>query len=133
MVTSTVRQEIEQRDREFEAAFNRGDSDAVAALYTEDATLMPPDADIISGRPSIAEFWVGARAMGIRSASLQIHDVQAAGDTAYEIGTATLTIQPPDGAATTATVKYVVVWKRDASGWRLAVDIWNNMAPAASG
>jgi uncharacterized protein (TIGR02246 family) len=130
MVTSMVRQEIEQRDREFEAAFNRGDTNAVAALYTEDATLMPPDAGIISGRPSIAEFWSGARASGIRSVSLQIHDVQAAGDSAYEIGTATLNIQPPDGVASTATVKYVVVWKRLAAGWHLAVDIWNNMAPA---
>jgi uncharacterized protein (TIGR02246 family) len=130
MVTSTVRQEIEQRDREFEAAFNRGDTNAVAALYTQDATLMPPDADIISGRTSIAEFWAGARAMGIRSVSLQIHDVQTAGDTAYEIGTATLDIQPAGGAGSTARVKYVVVWKRLAAGWHLAVDIWNSMAPA---
>src|SRR5262245_2885294 len=118
MVTSTVRQAIEQRDREFEAAFDRGDIDAVAALYTPDATVMPPDADIISGRTSIAEFWSAARASGIRSVSLQIHDVQAAGDTAYEIGTATLTMQSDGGASGSAAVKYVVVWKHDAEGWR---------------
>jgi uncharacterized protein (TIGR02246 family) len=130
MVTSTVRQEIEQRNREFEGAFSLGDMNAVAALYTPEAVVMPPDAGIISGRPGIAEFWAAARAGGIRSVSLQIHDVQEAGETAYEIGTATLDMQPASGAATTATVKYVVVWKHDAEGWRLAVDIWNSMAAA---
>jgi ketosteroid isomerase-like protein len=34
----------------FEQAFNRGDAAAVAALYTENATLLPPGADLMTGR-----------------------------------------------------------------------------------
>ena len=42
-------------------------------------------------------------------------------------GAATLKIQTESGPLTTDTVKYVVVWKRRASGpWQLAADIWNS-------
>lgn len=132
--TMNVRQEIEQRVREFEAAFNRGDMAALAALYTEDAKLMPPDADVITGRQGIQQFWQGARDMGIRQATLQVREVQSSGDLAYEVGAAMLQIQPEGGQAAAMTVKYLVVWKRQADGaWQLAVDIWNSNAPQPAG
>lgn len=43
---TTLQQEIEQRNRQFSAAFKRGDMAALAALYTEDARLMPPRSDV---------------------------------------------------------------------------------------
>ena len=42
--------EIAEAHRRLEPAFNRGDAAAVAALYTEDATLLPPGADMLTGR-----------------------------------------------------------------------------------
>ena len=55
-MAEAVRREIEQRVREFEAAYNRGDMAALAALYAEDAALMPPDRGTITGRPAIQRF-----------------------------------------------------------------------------
>ena len=69
--------------------------------------------------------------MGVREVDLRTQDVESSGDLAYEIGSATLKIQPEGGSPTTDTVKYVVVWKRRAEGsWQLAVDIWNSNTQA---
>jgi uncharacterized protein (TIGR02246 family) len=123
----SVRQEIEQRNQEFVAAFNRGDAAGVAAGYAEDAKVLPPGGAMVSGRQAIQQFWQGVMGMGVREVDLQTQEAQAGGDLAYEIGSATLKIQPEGGSATTDTVKYVVVWKRQPGGtWQLAVDIWNN-------
>jgi len=126
VVAGTVRQEIERRVGEFVAAFNRGDMAALAGLYTEDAKLLPPDSAMMTGRSAIQQFWQGARDMGVREVDLRVQEVEQGGDLASEIGLATLMIQPEGGQATTDTVKYVVVWKRQRGGpWQLAVDIWN--------
>jgi uncharacterized protein (TIGR02246 family) len=122
----TVRQEIEQRNREFVAAFNRGDAAGVAAMYVEDARVLPPGGAMASGRQAIQQFWQSVMGMGVREVDLRTQEVESSGDLAYEIGAATLAIQPESGSPTTDTVKYVVVWKRRAGGaWQLAVDIWN--------
>ena len=117
-----TRQEIEQRVREFEAAFNRRDAAALAAMYTEDARLLPPGSEMASGRPAIQQFWQGAFDMGVSGGELRPQQIEARDDLAYEMSTATLRM----GDAGTQAVKYVVVWKRQTGGaWQLAVDIWN--------
>jgi uncharacterized protein (TIGR02246 family) len=127
----TVRQEIEARNREFMAAFNRGDAAGVAAGYTEDGQVLPPGAPAMSGRQAIEQFWQSVMGMGVREVELRTEHAEAAGDLAYEVGSAVLTVQPEGGAAATDTVKYVVVWKRQAGGpWQLAVDIWNGNTSA---
>ena len=117
-----VWREIEQRVREFEAAFNRKDAAALAAMYTEDARLLPPGGEMVSGREAIRQFWQGAFDMGVAGGGLRPQQVEARDDLAYEQSAATLRMQ--DGSE--QEVKYVVVWKRQAGGaWQMAVDIWN--------
>ena len=122
-----VRQEIEQRVREFEASFNRGDMVALAALYAEDATLLPPDSGAITGRQGIEQFWRTVRDSGVVRVALHTQQVEASGDLAAEVATADLSAASGTGQTSTIPVKYVVVWKRQAGGpWQLAVDIWNS-------
>jgi uncharacterized protein (TIGR02246 family) len=122
---------IEAANAKFSEAFERGDAAAVAALYTQDAMAFPPDGEIIKGRQAIGEFWKATHASGVKSAKLTTLDVGTAGDVAYEAGKVSLTIEPPGKPATTASAKYVVVWKRQSDGsWQLHRDIWNTL-PAA--
>ena len=44
------------------AAFNRGDADACAAAYTEDATMKAEPVAEVSGRDAIRDFWQGVLA-----------------------------------------------------------------------
>ncbi len=104
-MAEAVREEIEQRVREFEAAFNGGDMAALAALYAEDATLLPPDSDAISGRPGIERFWQGVRDAGVARIAMHPQRVEASGDLAAEVSTADLTVGSGDGQASTVPVK----------------------------
>jgi uncharacterized protein (TIGR02246 family) len=47
-----------------EQALNHKDAAAVASLYTQDATVMPPNAAAIKGRAAIESFWKQASSRG---------------------------------------------------------------------
>ena len=105
------------------AAFNKGDASAVAAMYTEDAFVLPPGAEMVKGRAAIEAFWrQAAQQMG--DAKLTTVDVlPLAPRAAREIGTVSLKSksQPPQEI----TAKYAVVWRKVGGKWKLATDIWN--------
>jgi len=123
-----VRAAIEAGNIKFGEAVRKGDAAAIAALYSEDATVLPPDSAMIKGRQAIQASWNRSLQMGIKDAVLTTVEVSGAGDYAYEIGKVLLTIQPAGQAALQQTAKYVVVWKKAASGsWQLHVDIWNSL------
>ena len=103
--------------------FNKGDAGAVAALYTEDAYVLPPGSAMVKGRTAIEAFWRQA-AQQMSDAKLTTIDVLPLGrSAAREIGTVTLKTksQPPQEVV----AKYVVVWRKVGRDWKLATDIWN--------
>lgn len=123
-----ARAAIEAANSRFSEAFARGDAKALAALYTSDAIVFPPDSETIRGNEAIGTFWKTTRDGGVRSATLTTTDVGRSGDLAYEAGTVSLTIQPAGAEPKTVTDKYVVVWKRQSDGaWKLHRDIWNSL------
>jgi len=114
---------IEKLNAEWVAAFNKGDAAAVAALYTEDAYVLPPGSAMVKGRAAIEAFWRQA-AQQMSDAKLTTVDVLPLGrSAAREIGTVTLKTksQPPQEVVG----KYVVVWRKIGRDWKLATDIWN--------
>lgn len=123
---ANVIDEIRAANRSFMDLFKQADAAGVAALYTHDARLLPPDSPMMTGTDAIRSFWQGAMNMGIREASLETVAVEGGDSLAYEIGTYTLTIQPEGGQKKTAAGKYVVVWKSEGGKWKLHVDIWNS-------
>ena len=74
-----ARESIESSNRAFAAAFVRGDAQAVADLYTEDAELLPPGADAVVGRTAIAAFWKGAIDAGVKDLVLTTMQLESAG------------------------------------------------------
>jgi uncharacterized protein (TIGR02246 family) len=130
MDVAAVRQTIEAGNAKFVEAFNRGDAAGVAALYTDDATLLPPNSEMVQGREGVQNFWNGGFQMGLKEVALTTVNVGGSGDTAYEIGKYTLKIQPTGQEAMSDSGKYLVVWKRQAdSAWKLHADIWNSSMP----
>jgi uncharacterized protein (TIGR02246 family) len=125
-----VRDAITSAIETFTGAFRQGDAAAIAAWYSKDATLLPPDNPSMKGRDAIQAFWQGAMSMGVREAKLETLEVETRGDLAYEVGRFEMTVQPQDGERAGLTGKYVVVWKLGEDGWRMHVDIWNGDRPA---
>jgi ketosteroid isomerase-like protein len=124
MDISSVRKAVEEGNRKLGSALERKSYGEIAALYTDDAKVLPPDAPIVSGKDAIASFWQEAAiSLGLLGATLNTLDLEVAGDTAYEVGEAQL--ETTNGPA---KVKYVVVWRQREDGiWRLHRDIWNSM------
>jgi uncharacterized protein (TIGR02246 family) len=123
-----ARAAIEAANAKFSDAFARGDTKALAAMYTSDAIAFPPGSEMVRGNEAIGAFWKATRDGGVQKAVLTTIDVGRSGDVAYEVGKVSLTIQPAGKESTTAAAKYVVVWKRQADGsWKLHRDIWNDL------
>jgi uncharacterized protein (TIGR02246 family) len=114
---------IQKLNDEWAAAFNKGDAAAVAAMYAEDAYVLPPGGEMVKGRSAIEAFWKQA-AQQVGDAKLVTVDVLPLGRrAAREIGTVTLETkaQPPQQIVG----KYAVVWRKIRGHWLLATDIWN--------
>jgi ketosteroid isomerase-like protein len=96
--------------------------DALDNIYTADARILPPGADLIQGRPQIKNFWKQAIVgLGVKDAKLSTVDAEAAGNTVVEVGRADLTLE----GGQTLAVKYVVHWKEEDGIWKWHTDIWN--------
>jgi ketosteroid isomerase-like protein len=103
-------------------AIGARDMDALDHVYTEDAHILPPGADIIQGLAAIKKFWKQAvTSLDVMSASLTTVAAEAAGDGIVEIGRAELIL----AAGQMVAIKYVVHWKLDDDTWKWHTDIWN--------
>jgi ketosteroid isomerase-like protein len=117
-----VQREIAEADRAFCEAVSSGDVERAAEnIYTRDATILPPGANMVQGRQDIIEFWKAAASqMSLEAIDLRTIKLTKAGEFLHQIGRATLTLggQQVDG-------KYVVIWKQEDGRWKWHVDIWN--------
>lgn len=124
---TAARSAIEAQNQQFSAAIQKGDAAAVTAMYSPDAELFPPNAQVVSGHDAIQKLWQSFIDGGVASLKLTTRDVQSAGGWAWESGTYDLAGkdgQPLDNG------KYVVVWKQVQGKWHLHRDIWNSSVPA---
>jgi ketosteroid isomerase-like protein len=126
MDMAQVRTAIEENNAKFSAAFSEGDMAALSALYTEDAMIMPPNSERVTGRTAIQEAFSGLRNMGFSNLNLTTDEIIGSGDFVSEVGSYTINL--PGGAQDSG--KYLVFWKKDADGhWKLHRDIWNSSLP----
>lgn len=125
-MTTGNAQNLRETNRIFEEeVVGKGDFGALDRVYTRGARILPPGAEMISGLDQIRAFWKqAATAMGVTSLKLTTVDVEFLGETAVEIGRATISTSQ-SGVPGSAEVKYVVVWKREDGSWKWHTDIWN--------
>ncbi|HUF89084.1 MAG TPA: DUF4440 domain-containing protein [Gemmatimonadota bacterium] len=122
---------IAEAARAFSRALEQGDAAGMTAQYVEDATLVPPNGRLVTGKEAILTFWT-PRNPEFRTLehSLTTDRLEVVGDVAIEIGTwrqrAQLRDEPPGEAAG----RYLVVWRRQPDGsWRMQFDGWTSPFP----
>ena len=115
-------EELHATNRIFvEEVVAKGDFSALDRVYTVTARILPPGADVIAGIENIRSFWMNTTAeTGVTALQLKTAEVRFTGDTAIEIGRATITSDTGE-----IIVKYVVVWKCESGTWKWDIDIWN--------
>ena len=88
---------IQKLNDKWAAAFNKGDAAAVAAMYADDAYVLPPGGDMVKGRSAIAAFWKAAMQQVGQPKLVTVDVLRLGPRAAREIGTVTLETkaQPP--------------------------------------
>lgn len=115
---------VEAASAAFVEAFNAGDAEVLAAMYTEDAVVLPPGKEAIEGRAAIQADMAGDMAnMEGMVMTFETHEVQAVPGHALEVGS--YTVEGADGSHVDHG-KFMVVWKNTDDGWKVARDIWNS-------
>jgi uncharacterized protein (TIGR02246 family) len=126
VASETAEEAIRAADRKFAEMFNRGDSAAIAVLYTPDAAVFPPGMPRADGRAAIEQVWRTVIQSGVKDLSLQPAEIVVLDDMAYATGTGTFTMPSGGGGTQPGTLKYIEIWQRGEDGaWRLHRDIWN--------
>jgi len=114
----------------FEKAAVAQDAAAIAKLFTADGEEMPPNAPAAKGRAAVEAFHKAfAQQFMNHGFSLSSAETKVIGDTAYEIGTYKQTLMAMKGGMIDDKGKYIVIMKKDPSGWLIADVIYNSDNP----
>jgi len=116
---------LEQLAVQLTAAFNAKDAVKLGSLYTQTATLMPPNEAMVKGRPAI-QAWFQPKLQRIRR--IQIFPIRswALGEEGFQVGTF-CSIAEDDPTA--RSFKYALILKRVDERWQIDCDIWNSDQP----
>jgi uncharacterized protein (TIGR02246 family) len=110
------------------------DAAGIAQFYADDGAVLPPNQPGATGREAIQKFWQST--VDIPEMTLTItndrFDFSQSGDLAIDRGTYHFTGKP-EGQAVDDKGKYVVVWKKVGSDWKVLADIFNSDAPPSGG
>jgi uncharacterized protein (TIGR02246 family) len=112
----------------WQAGFNARDAAAIAAVYAENGSLLPPNVKTVKGRAAIEAYWVEFMASGI-GGGITDTNVNASGDVGYKVGTYTIT--SPYGELLDDG-KYVEVWHYMDGRWQMMYDIFNSNRPVSA-
>ena len=102
------------------------DLNKCVSFYTDDASVLPVNAPIATGKDQIRAVW--SKVLSNLEFSWQPTEIEVAqpADLAYEIGTFDFTVADQTGKSSASRGKYVIVWKKQAKGeWKAVADIFN--------
>lgn len=112
----------------WQSELETGDTNALAALYTEDGAVLPPNGETVTGRPAIAAFWRSLLDSGL-SAVIEDTEAYAQGDLGYKQGR--YTMADADGTVVDEG-KYIEIWRQIDGEWQLHRDIFNSNRAATT-
>jgi uncharacterized protein (TIGR02246 family) len=108
------------------------DADAFAAFYTDDASVLMPNAPIFTGKPAIKDSIKPMMADPNFSLTFMPTrlEVSKSGDMAFTQGPYKMTFSDMQGNKFTDEGKYLTVWRKQADGkWKAVEDTMNSDLP----
>jgi uncharacterized protein (TIGR02246 family) len=122
-------------DSAWSRAFLAGDGNALAALYTTDAALLPPNEPIQQGQAA-KQYLAGFTKGYSGTFEFTPTAVEGRGDLAYTVGTYRATVTERKAGAKpfpTEEGKYITVVKKQPDGsWKMVYDMWSVNTPAGT-
>jgi uncharacterized protein (TIGR02246 family) len=124
---------VRDADAQWAKTAGANDLDGTISYYTDDASLLPPNAPIATGKQAIRAVWGASLLSPHATVTWQVTkaDVARSGELAYVVGVYQITPKDPEGKALEDHGKLVEVWKKQADGkWKTVADIFNSDVPA---
>jgi len=124
---------IRDQDAQWSKAAGANDLESTVSFYSDDASLLPPNAPIAVGKQAIRASWASMLGPGVSiSWSVSKVEVARSSDLAYLIGVYQMTSKDPQGKPVTDHGKLVEVWKKQPDAkWKTVADIFNSDLPPA--
>jgi uncharacterized protein (TIGR02246 family) len=110
----------------FMEAFNTEDADTLAALFTEDGVMLPPNAPAIFGRDAIRASNREAFETVDHAIELEDLEIKVEGDLGYKAGR--YRVRSEDNQLIDRG-KYIEIWRKVDGQWKIHRDIWNSSMP----
>lgn len=126
----SVESTIRDLSQDFRTAFNTGNYDQVAALFSGEGVFMAPHHEPALGSKAIERKLREFGDNGYQDLRVETTRVDSSGDMAMEIGRYSVSIVKEHGAVTTDRGKYLAVWRR-VGAWRIVAECWSSNLPAA--
>ena len=126
---------IRNVDIDWAKAATAKDVNKTVSYYADDATVMPPNNPLVTGRSSVTALWRSILLAPGFSGGWKPTTVEVArsSDLAYVTGTYEFGQNDATGKPVVDKGKYVEVWKKQADGgWKCVADIFNSDLPAAA-
>jgi len=124
---------VREADAQWAKTAGANDLDGTVAYYSDDASLLPPNAPIATGKQAIRAVWASSILSPHATVSWQVTKAEVArsGELAYVIGVYQIAPKDPEGKSLADHGKLVEVWKKQADGkWKTVADIFNSDVPA---
>ena len=113
--------------KEFSMFYVSADYDKLAAMYSDDAKIFPTGDDIIIGQEAIKKKWTLPKGAKVISHKVAPREIKIIDDYAYDYGYYEGSSTNKDGVLSEWKGKYVIVWKKVDSNWKIYLDIWNRI------
>jgi uncharacterized protein (TIGR02246 family) len=123
---------IHKLEDEFLAAHAFNNGVKLAAFYTDDALLIPPDEQTVRGKQAIAAWYDNEfkKAPPIENPKATLEEIEIRGDLAFIRGNFILKFKgkTPD-APNIQNLRFISIWRKQSDGsWKFYRDIWNTNA-----
>ena len=126
--TANAEAAVRALSRLFEEQFKSGDAAAMAAQYSPEGLVMPPNREAIGNARNIAALWDEAIRAGVKELGLRISDISGSGNYLTETGTYEM-LDAHHNLVDKG--KFLSVWRLENGQWKVFRDIWNTSLPAA--
>ena len=108
--------------QEWEAARANNDAEAMAAIHTEDAQVMPPNSPVVEGRSAIRSYYRNVFETQAVPAKFDEREVIVFGDITYRQGIYEMELP----AGRTEYGKFMELWKNVNGEWKLHRAMWSS-------
>jgi ketosteroid isomerase-like protein len=120
---ATPTQDVQALADRWTAAFNGGQAEALAALYTEDARLFLHGSPTVSTRTRIQEYW--ADDMKVENPLTVLSVTNAVSGIDMKLVHGNYQVINRGTGVPVGQGRFAHIWTRDGDEWRLGRDLWN--------